>query len=131
MEQQAAAAHDGMILFAHGARDARWRIPFERLAELIRQQSALPLSLAFLEFMQPDLPQAVADLKAAGCQHLKLVPVFLAQGGHLLRDLPPMVEGLQQESGVRISVCAAIGEDEAVLQAIAGYCLQCGARPSA
>lgn len=115
---------DGLILFAHGARDARWRIPFDKLAALLAaQRPQLPLQLAFLEFMQPDLRSAVQQLAGAGCRRLTLIPVFLAQGGHLLRDLPPMLASLQQEFGVQIETRQAIGEDDGVLQAIAAYCL--------
>ncbi|WP_338848402.1 CbiX/SirB N-terminal domain-containing protein [Massilia sp. W12] len=114
---------DALILFAHGARDARWRIPFDKLAGLVgAQRPDLPLRLAFLEFMQPDLRGAVQELAQAGCQRICLTPVFLAQGGHLLRDLPPMLRELEQEFGVEIATRAAIGEDDDVLRAIAGYC---------
>ena len=38
-----------IILFGHGARDSRWREPFDRLAHLWRQQHpGTPVELAFL-----------------------------------------------------------------------------------
>ncbi|MGE8472690.1 MAG: CbiX/SirB N-terminal domain-containing protein, partial [Paraburkholderia hospita] len=58
----------GIVLFAHGARDARWAEPFERLSARLRElrgPSAGPVSLAFLELMTPDLPGAVAAQVAA------------------------------------------------------------------
>jgi sirohydrochlorin cobaltochelatase len=78
------AAH-GLVLFGHGARDARWREPFERLAEKLRAARASNgddglVRLAFLELMQPDLPTAVGQLVAVGCDVVTVVPVFFGQG---------------------------------------------------
>jgi sirohydrochlorin cobaltochelatase len=114
-----------LILFAHGARDPRWAEPFERLRAIA--QAALPgtdVSLAFLELMSPRLPEAVAGLVLGGCVKVSLVPVFLGQGGHVLRDLPLLVEELRgAHPGLEISVAPAVGEDAAVLDAIARYCV--------
>ena len=115
----------GLILFAHGARSAGWAAPFERLRALT--QARLPevaVTLAFLELMSPRLPAAVAELVASGVGCIRIVPVFLGQGGHVLRDLPLMVTQLQLEyPGVRIDVAQAAGEDASVLQALADYCV--------
>ena len=114
-----------LILFAHGARDPRWAEPFERLRAIA--QAALPdtdVSLAFLELMSPRLPEAVAGLVLGGCVKVSLVPVFLGQGGHVLRDLPLLVDELRgAHPGLEISVAPAVGEDAAVLDAIAQYCV--------
>ncbi|NUU00880.1 sirohydrochlorin chelatase [Herbaspirillum robiniae] len=114
-----------LILFAHGARDPAWAAPFERLRALA--QAAMPgagVRLAFLELMQPGLPEAAALEIAAGAQRITVVPVFLGQGGHVRRDLPQLLEQLRQaHPQVRIDAVPAAGEDEAVLQAIAAYCV--------
>jgi sirohydrochlorin cobaltochelatase len=123
------AAH-GLVLFGHGARDVRWREPFERLAEKLRAAreaggEASPVVLAFLELMEPDLPTAVAQLVASGCDVITVVPVFFGQGGHVRRDLPEIVERCRAlQSGVEIRCAVAVGEDEAVLDAVAAYCLR-------
>ena len=66
-----------IILFGHGARDNRWREPFDRLAELWRQQQAsTPVALAFLEMMSPTLEEAVSLLSAQGAtQILSLIHI--------------------------------------------------------
>ncbi len=115
----------GLILFAHGARDARWAEPFEAVARRVRaQRPDLQLRLAFLEFMTPDLPTAAAELCAAGCARVDILPLFLGAGGHLRKDLPPMVQQLQQQyPTVRWTLHAAVGEHESVMQAMAGAAL--------
>ncbi|HCY64334.1 MAG TPA: cobalamin biosynthesis protein CbiX [Oxalobacteraceae bacterium] len=113
-----------LILFAHGARDARWAAPFERLRQLLRAQlPQVRVELAFLELMSPRLPELIRELAAQGCDDITVVPVFFGQGGHVLRDLPPMVEGIRlAHPGMRLKLAGAVGEDESVLRAIAAYC---------
>jgi len=113
-----------LVLFAHGARDARWREPFDRLQKrLTAQQPDVDVRLAFLELMTPDLPGAINDLAASGMQSITIVPVFFGQGGHLRRDLPALVARCAQAHPTLSIRCAdAVGEDDTVLDAIAGYC---------
>ncbi|CAJ0796923.1 hypothetical protein LMG19083_02937 [Ralstonia psammae] len=115
-----------LVLFAHGARDARWREPFDRLRErLAAQQPDVDTRLAFLELMAPDLPGTIDDLAANGTQSVTIVPVFFGQGGHLRRDLPALVAQCAQAHPTLSIRCAdAVGEDDAVLDAIAGYCVR-------
>lgn len=114
-----------LILFAHGARDPRWAAPFERLRDIA--QAALPdteVVLAFLELMSPRLPETVAALAEKGVGKVSVVPVFLGQGGHVLRDLPLLIEELRSTyPALELSVAEAVGEDAAVLAAIAQYCI--------
>jgi sirohydrochlorin cobaltochelatase len=114
-----------LVLFAHGARAASWAAPFERLREMTAARvPQVSVSLAFLELMEPRLPAEVARLAAAGVDDVTVVPVFLGQGGHLLRDLPLLVAQLEiDHPGVAIKVVGAIGEDPAVLDAMTGYCV--------
>jgi sirohydrochlorin cobaltochelatase len=114
-----------LVLFAHGARAASWAAPFERLRDLAAARlPGVPVSLAFLELMEPRLPAEVARLAAAGVSEVTVVPVFLGQGGHLLRDLPLLVDQLRiDHPGVAVKVAGAVGEDPAVLDAMTDYCV--------
>ncbi|MFZ6674697.1 MULTISPECIES: sirohydrochlorin chelatase [unclassified Undibacterium] len=113
------------ILFAHGARDPRWAAPFERLQKLT--QSRLPdvtVALAFLEFMTPGLPDLVAQFVADGVTDISIVPIFLGQGGHVLRDLPLILDELRNSyPSLTIKVAEAVGENATVLAAISDYCV--------
>jgi len=112
-----------LILFGHGARDARWREPFDRLATLWREQhSGAPVSLAFLEMMQPSLDEAVSSLASSGATQITVVPVFFGQGSHLRNDFPLLLSACQ-EKFPKVALCAtpAVGEDLTVLQAIIDF----------
>ncbi len=121
--------HQALVLFAHGARAAAWAAPFERLRDLT--QARMPgtgVHLAFLELMTPRLPdllQSLLDgLPAGAMLDVTVVPVFLGQGGHVLRDLPLLVDALrQQHPRLRLKVVEAVGENASVLAAIADYCV--------
>jgi sirohydrochlorin cobaltochelatase len=112
-----------IVLFGHGARDARWREPFDRLTSLWKAQHANTLvELAFLELMQPSLEEAITSLVAAGAVEVVVVPVFFGQGGHLRNDFPALLSACQEKvPGVVLSATSAVGEDEAVLQAIVDF----------
>ena len=111
----------GLILFAHGARDPRWAAPFEAVAAQVRaQRPGTPVRLAFLEFMQPGLVEAGAALAAQGCTHLEVLPLFLGAGGHVRKDLPVLIETLaSQHPGMQVRLHPAVGEMAAVVQAMA------------
>ena len=112
-----------IILFGHGARDIRWREPFDRLASLWRSQYAeVPVELAFLEMMEPSLDEAVAALGAQGVTQITVVPVFFGQGGHLRNDFPVLLEVCRTKfPTVKLSATPAVGEELAVLQAIVNF----------
>ena len=117
----------GIVLFGHGARDPRWAEPFARLAGKLQASrgDAGPVSLAFLELMTPDLPQAIADQVAAGCSEITVVPVFFGQGGHVRRDLPSIVDACRvAHPGVLVRCATAVGEDDGVIDAVVAYCLR-------
>ena len=115
-----------LVLFAHGARAASWAAPFERLRDLTAARlTDCAVRLAFLELMEPRLPEAVAALVADGIEDVTVVPVFLGQGGHLLRDLPLLADGLRAaHPGLRLNVAGAVGEDPGVLAAMTDYCVR-------
>lgn len=117
-------ARQALVLFSHGARDARWREPFDRLHDKLA--TAMPqcaVRLAFLELMSPALPETIAALVADGIDDITVVPVFFGQGGHLRRDLPALLDACRaQYPAIGIRSVAAVGEADSVLDAIAAYC---------
>jgi sirohydrochlorin cobaltochelatase len=114
-----------LILFAHGARDARWREPFDVIAQRITEQRPdANVQIAFLEFMEPTLLQVCKTVYEQGIRQAVLIPLFLSQGGHVARDLPLLIEqACSQCPGLVIELTGAIGHDDGVGRAIAQACL--------
>jgi len=116
-----------LILFAHGARAARWAAPFQRLRDLTQQRVPdVHVALAFLELMPPSLPEVVAELATQlaqnGVADVTIAPVFLGQGGHVMRDLPRLAQDLQAAyPQIRFRIADPVGEDAEVLAAMAAY----------
>src|SRR4051794_20248773 len=88
----------GLILFAHGSREPQWAAPFQETARRVMAAlPSVPLRVAYLERMEPDLATAVAQLAAEGVARVVIVPLFLGQGGHLREDLPRLAQAVGQE----------------------------------
>lgn len=105
-------AQEAIVLFAHGARDARWALPLERLqCELQRARPQAFVQIAFLELQRPNLAEALAELTAAGCRRIDIAPIFWSQGNHLAQDLPALVrEFTQREAGIQIRILPVLSE---------------------
>ena len=135
-----------LILFAHGSRDPDWARPLHGLRDAVAALCPqLPVTLAFLEFMQPTLTQVIAQLAGESSlgqsgapsqplqpleplqplqplRQLRLVPLFLAQGNHTRRDLAALIAQAQQDHpGLQIEILPALGEVPAVMQALAHW----------
>jgi sirohydrochlorin cobaltochelatase len=112
-----------IILFAHGARDPEWAQPFKAIQSLARARLAdTPIELAFLEIMRPDLASAAAELLQRGVKQITVVPLFMAQGGHLKHDVPRLIDAIQRDHpNVKMHLTPPIGEVDAVLHAIADW----------
>jgi sirohydrochlorin cobaltochelatase len=110
----------GLVLFAHGSRDRDWARPFEELAATVSRQTDARVRLAYLELMPPSLGDAIAALVSEGAKSIRIVPVFLGQGGHTKQDLPKLAAAARERHpGIEIACEAAIGEQASVIEAIA------------
>ena len=114
-----------LILFAHGARDPEWANPMRRVRAAIMQQApSLRVELAFLEFMSPNLGDCARALVAEGYTAISIVPMFIAQGGHLKNDVPLLMDELRNaHPDVRFVLSPTVGEAEPIVQAMATYAL--------
>lgn len=114
-----------LILFAHGARDPEWASPMRRVCAAVREQApTLRVELAFLEFMTPELAPCAEALLAEGYMRIVVLPMFIACGGHLKRDVPLLLDELRVRCPqVRFELASAVGEAEPIVQAMAEHVL--------
>ena len=111
----------GLLLFAHGARDPNWSLPFQAVLESVRTRAPhVAVALSYLEFMSPSLLEAGHALADAGCTQVDVVPLFLGTGGHVRKDLPALIDTLRAaHPRLTWTVRASIGEAPGVIEAIA------------
>lgn len=106
-----------VILLAHGSRDKHWCETFELLAAPTLK--AISNSrIAYMELAEPSLGAVVHEGVATGCQEFTVIPLFLAAGRHLRKDVPNMIEALEKSTGASIKLCPPIGENPLLGQAI-------------
>jgi sirohydrochlorin cobaltochelatase len=112
-----------IVLVAHGSPDPDWRRPIVALAERLREREpARAVVVAYLGFLEPSFPQAVARLCAQGHRALLVLSAFLSPGGkHIKEDVPRLVdEQRAAHPEVRIELRAgALGAEPEVVEALA------------
>jgi sirohydrochlorin cobaltochelatase len=115
----------GIILFAHGSRDAHWRLPIEAVALQISQRSpALNVRCAYLELCSPSLPDAATELIALGLQKIRVFPLFLGVGKHAREDMPLLIEEIRTaHPDVEVELLPAAGEYAALTAILADIAL--------
>ncbi|WP_417518266.1 sirohydrochlorin chelatase [Marinobacter sp.] len=106
-----------IILLAHGSSDKRWCDTFETLANPTLE-AVSNSRIAYMELAEPSLEAVVQDGVAEGAREFTVVPLFLAAGRHLRKDVPAMIEALEQSTGASIRLSPPIGENPLLGQAI-------------
>ena len=121
----------GILLFAHGARDPNWALPFRTVAARVQARDPeLIVQLGFLEFMTPALAEAGAALATAGCSQVDVVPLFLGAGGHVRKDLPELLATLRAAwPATEWRLRPAIGEIDSVIDAMADAAFKLTSHP--
>ena len=116
-----------LVLFGHGARDPEWAQPLELVRAAIKlRQPQRRVELAFLEFITPTLEECIAKLVGERANEPKLsvliIPMFIAQSGHLKRDVPPRIKQLRlMYPKLEINIAEVIGEVPGVVAAVADF----------
>jgi len=110
------AAHRGvtrLILFVHGSRDPRWREPFERLAAgLMAELGEGAVRVAYLEASPPTLLETAEEAARDGVTRLRLLPLFMAGGLHVDRDIPAQAAAVRRAfPGLTVELLPPIGDD--------------------
>jgi sirohydrochlorin cobaltochelatase len=102
------------VLVAHGSRDPGWAEPFARLAAHVGAR------LAFVEMGAPTVDEAVQQALAEGARTVRILPLFMAVGRHVRRDIPASVEALRAAHPDRaIEILPSLGESERFWDALA------------
>ena len=128
-EQRPSPDQTGLILLAHGSRDALWRQPIEAVHQQVQaMRPDLPCICAYLDACAPDLPAATQTLIAKGVKHLIVLPLFLGTGKHAREDIPRLLDELRrQHPGCRFDLQTAAGENPRVTSLLAQLAIEAAA----
>ncbi len=87
------------LLVSHGSRDRRPQIAMQELAALIRSRGSL-VDVGYLELSQESLHEQIRLFALRTLQpHLKILPLFLQPGVHVMEDIPSEVAQAKQALG--------------------------------
>jgi len=121
----------GVVLLAHGSQRGTHTI--DGLREMVsRLQVRLAgngarVRMACLEFIQPDLPQAVGELISEGCNDITVMPFLLGQGTHTTDDLEEEIaRSLEVYPQARIRASEVFGPDPALVDIVVERVLEQG-----
>ena len=82
----------GVILMGHGSREPATEAEIRELcATLAAQAPDTRFAHAFLN-QEPKLEAAAATLVAAGCTHIRVLPLLVFIGRHMIDDVPAALE---------------------------------------
>jgi len=103
-----------LILVAHGSRDSNWRSSVESLTETLQADLGPDkLRLAYMDLTPPTLEDVVSEAVQAGVARLRVLPLFLANEGHVDRDIRPEVDRLRRlHQSVEVELLPAVGQHE-------------------
>ncbi|MCX7180023.1 MAG: CbiX/SirB N-terminal domain-containing protein [Proteobacteria bacterium] len=115
----------GILLFGHGARNPEWAAPFYRIRDaIIERQPTICVEMGFLELMRPTLDESIDTLVSRGVTQMIIVPIFMAAGVHIRKDLPLLAAAaMERHQHLSISLADPVGEVPAVIDAMASYAL--------
>jgi sirohydrochlorin cobaltochelatase len=105
-----------MVLLAHGSREPRWREPFERIYLQMRRDLGDDVRIAYMEFTGPTLFDVAEECSKVDVRKLRILPLFMAAGAHLVTDVPEQAQQLRERyPRMEIEILPPIGEDSRMI----------------
>lgn len=86
-----------IILLGHGSQAEGGNEALAEIARMVMETGGLDVSYAYLQFCKPTLRDAVGEAAEGGVEKILVLPFFLYEGNHVLKDIPGEVETLRAE----------------------------------
>ncbi|MFI1047423.1 sirohydrochlorin chelatase [Streptomyces griseoruber] len=120
-------APPALVVVAHGSRDPRALSTVRTLLDRVRdRRPGLPVHLGHIELNEPLLTDTLAALDARGTTDAVLVPLLLARGYHVKRDIPEMAATAR----VRTRVATPLGPHPLLVDTLRTRLLEAGWPPA-
>ncbi|BEU01630.1 hypothetical protein OAG1_04300 [Agarivorans sp. OAG1] len=101
-----------LLVVAHGSRRPQSNQEVVGLAKQLAEKLShySQVHAAFLELVEPTIPQQIERCYQAGAKQITLYPHFLAAGTHVVNDLPRIIEQATNEHpGLTIELLPHLG----------------------
>lgn len=110
-----------LILVAHGSHDPKWRASVERLSESLEADLGPGrVRIAYMDCTPPTLEDVVSEAVRLGTVHVRVLPLFMADEGHVDRDIRPLVEQVRgTHQSVELELLPAVGQHPFFLEMLA------------
>ena len=101
-----------IVLFAPGIEEARLRKPFEELTATLKNELGKDrVRLAYVSVGSPNLADVAAEAADDGFARLRILPLFLAPGGPLEKEIPEQVSVVRaQVPQITVELLKPVGE---------------------
>ena len=96
---------------AHGSKNPEWAEPFRQMAATLRKDMGNEaVYLCFLEIAKPNLLEVAEEIMKTSVRQCRLLPMFMAQGGHFDEDIPAQIAEIQNiHQGLEVELLQPIG----------------------
>ncbi len=95
-----------VIILGHGSKNAGAGDTLQLIAAEVKKLGRYDIvAHAFLQYIQPALPETVETCIQQGANNIVIVPFFMQAGAHVTRHVPDLVEkAKKRHPGVNIAV---------------------------
>lgn len=100
-----------VIILGHGSRSGGADEAIKQIAaEVKRVGDFVSVEHAFLQYVQPTLPETLEACIRQGANNIVIVPFFMQAGAHVTRHIPDLVEKAKmRHPGINIAVTDYVG----------------------
>lgn len=104
-----------VIILAHGSRAPEADGALYEIVDLVREKSGFEIvKPAYMDHSRPDMETAVKELIDLGIKNIIVMPLFLFSGIHVRKDIPGMIQELQDKYDVEITYARNLGPDRRI-----------------
>lgn len=106
----------GTIILAHGSKRPETKLILDSIISKVSKKSGIKnIDGAYLQLCEPLLEEVLKKQYENGIRNIKVMPLFLFDGIHVLKDIPEYIEEITKElPGLEVTLTSHIGDDDRI-----------------